>query len=195
VTIDRERRHFLSVALAAAAAFAAAGCSPSHSKARTRPSVPGVTSGRGSFGDRIDVGAIDDIRRTLVSTREPYYVAEARSYVVEFPANLADRARGAYPKDAIPMLEAGIIVLYQRCTHLGCRVPWCKTSEWFECPCHAARFDQVGEKRAGPAPRGMDLIQSSIEDGHLVVDTATILRGVPIGTNTTHQNPAGPFCV
>jgi cytochrome b6-f complex iron-sulfur subunit len=74
-------------------------------------------------------------------------------------------------------------------------VPWCKTSEWFECPCHGAKFDQVGEKRAGPAPRGLDIIQSSIESGHLVVDTATILRGVPIGTNTTHQNPAGPFCV
>jgi cytochrome b6-f complex iron-sulfur subunit len=157
--------------------------------------VPGATSARGSFGDRIDVGAIDDVRRKLASTPEPYYVGEARSYVVEFPADLADRARSAYPKDALPMLEAGVIVLYQRCTHLGCRVPWCKTSEWFECPCHAARFDQIGEKRAGPAPRGMDLIQSSIEDGHLVLDTGKILRGAAIGTNTTNQKPAGPFCV
>jgi len=195
VTIDRERRRFLSVALAAAAAFVAAGCSPSHSKARTRRSVPGLTSGGGSFGDRIDIGAIDDVRRTLASGPEPHYVAEARSYVVEFPADLADRARGAYPKDALPMLEAGVIVLYQRCTHLGCRVPWCKTSEWFECPCHGARFDQIGEKRAGPAPRGMDLIQSSIEDGHLVLDTGKILRGVPPGTNIGHLQPVGPFCV
>jgi cytochrome b6-f complex iron-sulfur subunit len=195
VTIDRDRRHFLSVALTAAAAFVAAGCSPSHSKARPRRSASGVTSGGGSFGGRIDAGAIDDIRRTLASTREPFYVADARSYVVEFPANLADRARGAYPDDALPMLEAGIIVLYQRCTHLGCRVPWCKTSEWFECPCHAARFDQVGEKRAGPAPRGMDLVQSSIKDGRLVLDTGKVLPGAAIGTNTTNQEPAGPFCV
>jgi cytochrome b6-f complex iron-sulfur subunit len=195
VTIDRERRRLLSVALAAAAAFVAAGCSPSHSKARTRRSVPGLTSGGGSFGDRIDVGAIDDVRRTLASGPEPYYVAEARSYVVEFPADLADRARGAYPKDALPMLEAGVIVLYQRCTHLGCRVPWCKSSEWFECPCHGAKFDQVGERRQGPAPRGMDIMRSSIESGRLVVDSGAILRGVPLGTNTTHQIPAGPFCV
>ena len=194
-----ERRRFLGTALASVAAFVAAGCSPSHSKSRPKPrpttSVPGVTAGPGSFGDRIDVGAIDDVRRAVASSRAPVYIAEARSYVVAFPAGLADRARGVYPKDALPMLDAGIIVLYQRCTHLGCRVPWCKTSEWFECPCHDAKFDQVGEHRQGPAPRGLDLVKSSIENGRLVLDTGAILQGAPMGTDTTRQEPTGPFCV
>ena len=186
-----ERRRFLSTALAGAAAFIAAGCSPSNTKRRARP----VITSDGGFGGRIDVGPVDEVRRYLANTPKPLYVPEARSYVVEFPAGAADAARGVYPKDALPMLEAGLIVLYQRCTHLGCRVPWCATSEWYECPCHGARFDQVGEHRHGPAPRGMDIMQSSIEDGHLMIDTGTILRGVPIGTNVAHLEPAGPFCV
>jgi hypothetical protein len=41
----------------------------------------------------------------------------------------------------------------------------------------------------------MDIIPASIEDGHLVIDTANVLRGVPIGTNIAHLEPAGPFCV
>ena len=192
MTIDRERRRFLAVAFASVTAFVAAGCSPSHAKRRA---VPVIKTGPGSFGGRIDVGHIDDVRLAISKQRAPHYIAEARSYVVAFPADKAKGAIGAYSKDALPMLEAGVIVLYQRCTHLGCRVPWCKTSEWFECPCHGAKFDQVGERRAGPAPRGFDLIQSSIDNDHLVLDTGKILRGAPLGTNTTHQEPAGPFCV
>jgi cytochrome b6-f complex iron-sulfur subunit len=189
---DWERRRFISTALVGAAAFIAAGCSPSHTKRRARPVIK---VGPGSFGDRIDIGHIDDIRLAIAKEGTPQYIAEARSYVVPFPAELAKSAIGDYPKDALPMLQAGVIVLYQRCTHLGCRVPWCATSEWFECPCHDAKFDQIGEHRRGPAPRGMDIILSSIEDGHLVIDTGKILRGVPIGTNIAHLDPAGPFCV
>ena len=52
--------------------------------------------------------------------------------------------------------EQGIVALYQKCPHLGCRVPECVTSQWFECPCHGSQYNQVGEKKGGPAPRGMD---------------------------------------
>jgi hypothetical protein len=41
----------------------------------------------------------------------------------------------------------------------------------------------------------MDLMKASIDDGRFVIDTGTIHPGLPIGTNTTHQRPAGPFCV
>lgn len=186
-----ERRRFLSTAFAGAAAFIAAGCSPHH----TRRAIAQIRVGRGSFGDRINVGYIEDVRLAIAKSREPVYIPEARSYIVAFPTDKVDRATGHYPKKALPMLEAGVIVLYQRCTHLGCRVPWCKTSEWFECPCHVAKFDQIGERRQGPAPRGMDIVESSIEADHLIIDTGKILHGAPIGTNTTNAKPAGPFCV
>jgi len=191
VNPEWERRRFLSTGLAGAAAFLAVGCTR-HAKRRA---VAQIRVGRGSFGEHIDVGYVEDVRLAVAKSRAPVYIPAARSYIVAFPADKAKSVIGTYPKDALPMLEAGLIVLYQRCTHLGCRVPWCKTSEWFECPCHGAKFDQIGEKRAGPAPRGMDMVRSTIVDDHLVLDTGKILDGVPIGTNTTNAKPAGPFCV
>ena len=34
--------------------------------------------------------------------------------------------------------------LYQRCVHLGCRVPFCASSKWFECPCHGSKYNFAG---------------------------------------------------
>jgi cytochrome b6-f complex iron-sulfur subunit len=94
------------------------------------------------------------------------------------------------------MSEIGIVALYQRCVHLGCRVPFCPTSQWFECPCHGSKYNRVGEKKAGPAPRGLDRFYATqSSDTSIVVDTGTIFLGPPIGTNTTGQNAEGPLCV
>ena len=92
-------------------------------------------------------------------------------------------------------MEAGIVALYQKCPHLGCRVPECATSQWFECPCHGSQFNRVGEKKGGPAPRGMDRFGVSVANGIVVVDTGSVFGGPPIGTNTTGQEAEGPHCV
>ncbi len=85
--------------------------------------------------------------------------------------------------------------LYQRCVHLGCRVPFCNSSKWFECPCHGSKYNNAGEYKLGPAPRGLDRFQMSIVDGSVIVDTSTIKLGPPRGTNTTDQPLEGPYCV
>jgi len=82
-----------------------------------------------------------------------------------------------------------------KCPHLGCRVPECSSSQWFECPCHGSQYNRVGEKKGGPAPRGMDHFGVSVANGILVVDTGTVFGGPPIGTNTTGQEAEGPHCV
>ena len=93
-------------------------------------------------------------------------------------------------------MEQGIVALYQKCPHLGCRVPSCPTSQWFECPCHGSQYNRVGEKKAGPAPRGMDRFPVTIaNNGDVTVDTGTIVPGPPIGTNTTGQEAEGPHCI
>ena len=80
--------------------------------------------------------------------------------------------------------------------HLGCRVPFCQTSQWFECPCHGSKYNRVGEKKAGPAPRGLDRFYATqSSDDSIIVDTGNIFLGPPIGTNTTGQNAEGPLCV
>ena len=91
--------------------------------------------------------------------------------------------------------DQGFVALYQKCPHLGCRVPWCKTSQWFECPCHGSQYNRVGEKKGGPAPRGMDRFVVTVEGGVVVVDTKIVIPGRPIGTNTTGQESEGPHCI
>ena len=72
----------------------------------------------------------------------------------------------------LPGMEAGIAALYQKCPHLGCRVPNCASSQWFECPCHGSQYNRVGEKKAGPAPRGMDRFIVSVSgSGDVTIDT------------------------
>jgi len=60
-------------------------------------------------------------------------------------------------------------VLSAVCPHLGCSVQWRDSKRQFECPCHAASFSADGAKLGGPAPRGMDSLQSEIQNGHLMV--------------------------
>ena len=75
-------------------------------------------------------------------------------------------------------------------------MPSCGTSQWFECPCHGSQYNQVGEKKGGPAPRGMDHFAITIDTGgNVTIDTATVITGVPIGTNTTGQEAEGPHCI
>ncbi|NNC42219.1 MAG: Rieske 2Fe-2S domain-containing protein, partial [Acidimicrobiia bacterium] len=55
--------------------------------------------------------------------------------------------------DGIPVIAGGFTALWQKCVHLGCRVPWCASSQGFECPCHGSKYNAHGEYFAGPAPR------------------------------------------
>jgi cytochrome b6-f complex iron-sulfur subunit len=147
------------------------------------------------FGSTINVGNIDDILASISDSREPFYVPEGRFYLNPYPADAMAAAQSVYGPSVLEGMEAGVIALYQKCPHLGCRVPWCLTSQWFECPCHGSQYNGVGEKKGGPAPRGMDLFPVTVSGGSVSVDTGTVVDGVPIGTNTTGQEAEGPNCV
>jgi cytochrome b6-f complex iron-sulfur subunit len=124
-------------------------------------------------------------------------VPQARAWVTEYPKEGLSKAKVAYGAQAAVYggMEAGIIALYQKCPHLGCRVPNCVSSQWFECPCHGSQYNIVGEKKGGPAPRGMDRFGVSVANDIVVVDTGSVFGGPPIGTNTTGQEAEGPHCV
>ena len=93
-------------------------------------------------------------------------------------------------------MEAGYVALWQTCPHLGCRVPDCTSSQWFECPCHGSRYNRWGEYRGGPAPRGMDRFATRVaDDGALVVDTSTIIEGPSRQLNALDQPPEGASCL
>ena len=92
-------------------------------------------------------------------------------------------------------INGEVRALSQKCTHLGCRVPFCDSSGQFECPCHGTVFNRAGEFRSGPAPRGLD--QHPIEvgaDGLIYIDTGSTIEGPPPGGESIDEPPAGPSC-
>jgi cytochrome b6-f complex iron-sulfur subunit len=153
----------------------------------------------GGFGGIIAAPAkLEDLKATFEADRAPVYVPEAKSYLQPYPtdASVLAAAEKVYEGDVLAGMQQGIVALWQTCPHLGCRVPWCQTSQWFECPCHGSKYNRVGEKTGGPAPRGMDRFGVLIGgDGSVSIDTGTTVEGPAIGTNTTGQNAEGPFCV
>ena len=151
----------------------------------------------GGFGSKITIGGVDDVIAQIRANKGFYYVPQARAWITEFPKEGISKARAVYGAQAPVMagIESGVVALYQKCPHLGCRVPECKSSQWFECPCHGSQYNRVGEKKGGPAPRGMDRFGVSVANGVVVVDTGAVFGGPPIGTNTTGQEAEGPHCV
>ena len=112
-----------------------------------------------------------------------------------YPPKDLPAAKKVYSPITYAGMEQGFVALYQRCVHLGCRVPWCQSSQWFECPCHGSKYNRVGEKKAGPAPRGLDRFELIVAGGNMTINTGDIQLGPPIGTNTTGQQQEGPLCV
>jgi cytochrome b6-f complex iron-sulfur subunit len=149
----------------------------------------------GGFGSAINLGNIGELKAEIQENNGFLYKPEGRMWVTEYPAGGLEKARQVYSEPELAGMEEGVVALYQKCVHLGCRVPECVTSQWFECPCHGSQYNQVGEKKGGPAPRGLDRFAMSVSGGNLTVDTGTIIQGPPIGTNTTGQEAEGPNCI
>jgi cytochrome b6-f complex iron-sulfur subunit len=151
---------------------------------------------KGGFGQPVSVGKLDDVKQGIRDGQGFFYAPAARTWITEYPADALPKARAVYPTNILAGMQAGLVALYQKCPHLDCRVPSCLTSQWFECPCHGSQYNQVGEKKAGPAPRGMDRFPITIAgNGDVVVNTGTIVPGPAIGTNTTGQEAEGPHCI
>jgi len=148
----------------------------------------------GGFGGTINIGTKADVD-ALIAKKTPFYNATAKVYINPYPKDALPKAKKIYSPVILAGMQLGYVALYQRCTHLGCRVPWCQSSQWFECPCHGSKYNRVGEKKGGPTPRGLDRFPFQISGGSFVIDTGTIVQGPPIGTNTTGQGQEGALCV
>ncbi len=142
------------------------------------------------FGGRILAGRREDILQTI--RREGrYYNPEGRFYLVTYDTSDEDNV---YVQEGVAV--AGLMALYQKCAHLGCRVPFCETSHWFECPCHGSQYNFAGEVMPGsPAPHGLWRFRMEIEGDDVFVDTAESLAEPAFGVDTIRQPPAGPHCI
>jgi len=101
----------------------------------------------GGFGGRVIAGRVDEFQPGTVN-----HVQKGRFYISRLE-------------------DGGYLALWQKCTHLGCTVPWREDECQFHCPCHSSIFTTVGEVVSGPAPRPLDIYPIEIVEGNLVVDT------------------------
>jgi cytochrome b6-f complex iron-sulfur subunit len=147
------------------------------------------------FGSTINIGTTQSIDAKIADGKGFAYYPEGRMWITHYPAAALGAAKRVYSAPEVTMMEAGYTALYQKCVHLGCRVPQCPTSQWFECQCHGSQYNRNGEKKGGPAPRGLDRFPLTVSNGVASVNTGQIIIGPPIGTNTTGQEAEGPHCV
>ena len=145
---------------------------------------------RGGMGALVEIGPPADLTAAIRAAGGTLAVPAARAYLVAYDP--ADDPDGMYTD-----VTAGtpFMALYQRCVHLGCRVPWCVPSTRFECPCHKSRYNRWGEYQSGPAPRGLDRFPVRIVKGQVVVDTGTVVTGPPQLTTALNEGPTGPSCL
>jgi cytochrome b6-f complex iron-sulfur subunit len=125
----------------------------------------------GGFGGEVDAGAVGEYS----TEGTVQYFLNGRFYVTQY--------------------QGGLRALYQKCPHLGCRVPFCDTAQQFQCPCHGSIYNIIGDYLGGPTPRGLDRFPIRIQDGRVLVDTSSLISGPPRGEVSGPTQAAGPSCV
>ncbi len=155
---------------------------------------------RGGFGSKINAGNLDALRVQVVpgdGTVHPLFVPEAQAWLVPMEEALLPGSSF----EGLPVVagteggNSGLMALWQKCVHLGCRVPECESSQGFECPCHGSKYNYHGEYDSGPAPRNLDRFALEVDgSGNLVIDTGSVLE-TPRATVKTIAYPQGPSCL
>ena len=155
---------------------------------------------KGGFGSKINAGPIAALRSQVIlgdGSIKPLFFPEAQAWLVPMEASLMPGSSF----DGLPVLagadggETGLMALWQKCVHLGCRVPECASSQGFECPCHGSKYNYHGEYDSGPAPRNLDWFALEEDaQGNLIIDTGTVLE-TPRAVVKTIAYPQGPSCL
>ncbi len=147
----------------------------------------------GGFGSKIDAGSIEEIKDQLFQADGsviPAFIPSARAYIL--PLDESAAANSQFSSGST--VTDGLVAVYQRCVHLGCRVPWCNSSQGFECPCHGSKYNMIGEYFAGPAPRNLDRFNVSNVNGRFIIDTGTIIES-PRAPGMSVKYPQGLSCI
>jgi len=64
------------------------------------------------------------------------------------------------------------------CPHLGCSVQSKSNGDYY-CACHDSSFSPEGERRDGPSPRGLDPLETKVEEGFVLVQFKRFKMGIP----------------
>jgi Rieske Fe-S protein len=72
-----------------------------------------------------------------------------------------------------------ILAFSTTCPHLGCAVDFDDKADSFRCPCHTSAFDKAGNRLSGPAKRGLDPLETKVEEGRVLVRFRRFRLDVP----------------
>ncbi len=155
---------------------------------------------KGGFGSKINAGPLADLRNQVVpgdGTIKPLFFPEAQAWIVPMEGSKIPGSSF----EGLPVVagaeggDTGLMALWQKCVHLGCRVPECASSQGFECPCHGSKYNFHGEYDSGPAPRNLDRFALEEDSqGNLIIDTGSVVV-TPRARVKTIEYPQGPSCL
>ncbi len=145
----------------------------------------------GQFGSPIDVGPKTQFKASLpheasIDSQGIFYVASAKAYIMHLSADTSFSLSGSPLTNQLDA-ESWVkdsdgtywVALYQKCVHLGCKVPFRDDCHSFKCPCHGSHYNVDGEYLDGPAPRSLDrFVITFTSAGTLVVNTGQINNAV-----------------
>ena len=189
-----------SASPAGSSSTAGSSASVGFSVAGLRRRVPRRSCGRtgsAGFGGKINVG--QDQRHHRLHPDEAGAVLRARSARVRRCSTrraTSPPRRRSTARSPTPAWRRASSPLYQRCVHLGCRVPWCQTLAVVRVP--VPRLEVQPRRREEGRSRARVVSTASrspCRGGQMTIDTGDIEIGPPIGTNTTGQQQEGPLCV
>jgi cytochrome b6-f complex iron-sulfur subunit len=155
---------------------------------------------KGGFGTPVSAGNIDDLRAEVIQADgsiKPKPIPAAQAWIVPFRGDVTKSILADVADTVIigAGAEPGIMAIWHRCPHLGCRVPECLPSQGFECPCHGSKYNFHGEYIEGPAPRNMDRFRVTIDaENNLIIDTGTIIETSRAPVKSVAY-PQGPSCL
>ena len=107
-------------------------------------------TGSAGFGGKIGAGTTADIIASIQTKAAPFYIPEARAYIVQYPKDDLPAAKKVYSPVTYAGMEEGFVALYQRCVHLGCRVPWCQTLAVVRVPVPRLEVQPRRREEGGP---------------------------------------------
>jgi len=151
----------------------------------------------GQFGATIDAGAKSAFPPALpaqanLDVQGIFNIALAKAYLVHLSAETPLLLQGAALKRLLASESwtkdsdgSYWLALYQKCVHLGCRVPFRDDCHSFKCPCHGSHYAVDGEYLDGPAPRSLDRFALSFQGDHVIIDTGKFNNMVARPMNQT----------
>jgi cytochrome b6-f complex iron-sulfur subunit len=103
----------------------------------------------------------------------------SKKFTVALPETLAPGEAFVPPGRSLAIIrdDGGIYAVSTICTHLGCVIKPAATG--FECPCHGSKFALNGDVIKGPAPRALDWLKLTVQNGTVTIDEGA---KVPQGT-------------